>query len=839
MAGLRDLDLYIQHVYPDIDLDPEQKRRVESILNRLLDSDMSDEQIMDQLDYARDSVLERTRVSSGGGGLRNLNFFIKHMLPGLDDDLIAQIDSTSKRLIESRIQKLFDSRLSIEEIMDTLDTVRNSAVAQQVANGRMRATDTVAILGIASFTLAAVVAGALASDKMKKLYERLMDSASEGLSSLKWEDDAPDKDDVIPFYDTGAIDALVTGFNSIRAKVAAYLKENQKKSPDGKIPFYNDDYTTNLIKNLNKFARDAAVYVDSQKPTFDAADFPPPMMFGTRTNTEEQTLPRISKKEARAREAIQTAVNMETVNVTKEKDIPAGNSFLNSDTFGGMLNGIGNLAGISTAAYLHYKSITQPQVGIPFPVFPTFGTATPPVNNAPPVVEATDYTKTASDMFKHAKSMYDMYKEYNNKTTEGVKQNTTEAETPTPEVVTEVETPPPTPEVVTEVETPPPTTEVVTEVETPPQTTEVVTETETLPPTQDVVTDVETLLPTTEVVADVETPQQTAEVEPEAENVDEQPVQTEGSDVDNGVAESVVSDTIISRWMEPSLNRVLAKGLSQSKAGIISPILSSIVASVLASNKSLANATSSVLLESVVAAGLGKIMPTSFATSLAAPFVSALAAAVRVNATIGSVADSTMEAVFLPVFTVLLTGALTPHMGFAMGSVAATMGAKMAYDAAKSTAAVTVDVIKKVEEIRQELKEKEEEQAAKRIKIEQEQPSLRAMVDTPDHILEENIIKNLTQEQTGEESLSRAAPGGSQPSGEEIQRDREISQEIQRDTNLGKAPRVQINSKKRSRESLDLERVFSRDTSLNGLPMSWTSQNIFVRDDDQLRTPIA
>ena len=837
MAGLRDLDLYIQHVYPDIDLDPEQKRRVESILNRLLDSDLSDEQIMDQLDSARDSVLERTRVSSGGGGLRNLNAFIKHMLPDLDDDLIAQIDSTSKRLIESRIQKLFDSRLSIEEIMDTLDTVRNSAVAQQVANGRMRATDAVAILGIASFTLAAVVAGALASDKMKKLYERLMDSASEGLSSLKWEDDAPDKDDVIPFfYDTGAIEALITGFNSVRAKVATYLKEYQKKSPDplGNIPFYNDDYTKKLITNLNKFARDAAVYVNSQKPTFDAADFPPPRMFGTRTDTEEETLPPISKKEARAREAIQTAVNIETVNVTKEKDIPAGNSFLNSDTFGGMLNGIGNLAGISTAAYLHYKSITQPQVEIPFPVFPTFGTATPPVNNPPPVVEATDYTKTASDMFKQAKSVYDIYKEYNNKTTEGVKENISRVNQT--DVAPEAEKAQPAAE--KEAETLPQTTEVVTEVEKPPQTTEVVTETETLPPTPEVVAE-ETLLPTTEVVADVETPQQTAEVEPEAENVEEQPVQNEGSDVDNGVAESVVSDTIISRWMEPNLNRVLAKGLSQSKAGMISPILSSIVASVIASNKSLANATSSVLLESVVAAGLGKIMPTSFATSLAAPFVSALAAAVRVNATVGSVADSTMEAAFLPVFTILLTGALTPHMGFAMGSVAATMGAKMAYDAAKSTAAVTVDVIKKVEEIRQELKKKEEEEAAKRIKIEQEQPSLRAMVETPDHILEENIIKNLTQEQAEEESLSGAAPSGSPPSGEEIQRDRERSQEIQRDTSLGKAPRVQINSKKRSRESLDLERVFSRDTSLNGLPISWSMQNIMVRDDDQLRVPIA
>ena len=186
MAGLRDLDLYIQHMYPDIDvseMDLEQKRFVESKLNRLLDSDLSPEQVMDQLDAVRDRVLERTRVSSGGG-LRNLNVFIKHMLPDFDDDMIAQIDPASKRLIESRIKKLIDSRLSVDEIMDTLDTVRNSAVAQQAGN-RRDVMDTIAIIGIASFTLAAVVAGALASDKMKNLYQQLMNSASDGLSSLE------------------------------------------------------------------------------------------------------------------------------------------------------------------------------------------------------------------------------------------------------------------------------------------------------------------------------------------------------------------------------------------------------------------------------------------------------------------------------------------------------------------------------------------------------------------------------------------------------------------------------------------------------------------------------
>jgi hypothetical protein len=761
----------------------------------------------------------------------DLDLFIEDLIPGISQANIDKITPEHRATMLETIMEImaynYESGKGQEGVLADMDELRAGMAAVRsrkqaelrtgmaageqegaMPGGRM---NVLSMIGLASFTLAAVIAGATASRELKKKYDEIMDDWNARFHvDPSSGDGAPDQKEIIPFY--------------------------------------NNDSTKKLITNLNQFARDAAVYVNSQKPTFSESDFPPPIAFGTLTDTEDETLPPISKKEARAREALLEAVNVSGTKVAQDGEIPVGYSFLNSDTFGGMLNGIGNLAGISTAAYLHYKSITQPQVGIPFPVFPTFGTATAPVNNAAPVVEPTDYFKTASDMFKQAKSMYDIYKEYSNKTTEEVKQNTKinqtdaaqEVEKTMPDVVAEVETPPPTTaEVATEVETPPPTTaDVVAEVETPPPTTaDVVTEVETRPQTTaDVVTEVETPPPTTEVVAEVETQPPTTEVEPEADEVPELPVQTEGSDV---VTESVVSDTIISRLMEPSINRVLAKGLSQSKAGTIAPVLSSIVASVLASNKSLANATSSVLLESVVAAGLGKIMPTSFATTLAAPFVSALAAAIRVNATMGSVADSTMEAAFLPVFTVLLTGALTPHVGFALGSMAATVGARMAYDAAKSTAAVTVDVIKKVEEIREELVKREEEQAAKRIKIEQEQPSLRAMADTPNHILEENIIKNITQEQTEEEGLSSAAPGGPPQSGEEIQRDREISREIQRDRSLGNTPRVQINSKKRSREAIDRERVFSRDTSLNGLPMYWSMQNIFVRDDDQLRTPIA
>jgi len=332
-------------------------------------------------------------------------------------------------------------------------------------------------------------------------------------------------------------------------------------------------------------------------------------------------------------------------------------------------------------------------------------------------------------------------------------------------------------------------------------------------------------------------------------------------------------------------------------------------------------ATSAALLETVVTRGFNKIMPMSFAAKLAPPFIAALKEGARINATMGSVANSAIEAAFLPVMTVLLTGALTPTLGFAMGSVTATVGARFAYDAIKSTAGITLDVMKQIEEIRKELKKEEEERAAKRVemepvgpsleammnmsdevleeniltnlenqtkeskktlpqtqagqtevvkqakeikkeikkeeertpkrmKMEPVEPSLRAMANTPDQVLEENILKNIAGEKksvadtqprpTGEsDGLSAAAAGGPNPSGEETQRDTESSQEIQRDRDRERVPLVEISSKKRPREALYPERVFSRDTSLNGLPISWTMQHIMVRDDDQLRVPIA
>jgi hypothetical protein len=285
--------------------------------------------------------------------------------------------------------------------------------------------------------------------------------------------------------------------------------------------------------------------------------------------------------------------------------------------------------------------------------------------------------------------------------------------------------------------------------------------------------------------------------------------------------------------------------------------------------------------------------------------------------------------------TVLLTGALTPTLGFALGSVTATVGARFAYDAVKSAADVTLDVMQQVEEIRKELKKEEAERAAKRMKMGPIEPSLRTMINMSDDVLVENILTNLENEtneseqepkaevskpeqpppslksmknmsdevlveniltnlenqtkeseqelpqtqaaptatsadrpETAKQDQTRAGrvseperfreiqsePGQVRASESEPERVRAsgsepgVADEVQR-TGTDSVRQGQfstptdtdspVNLKKRRREALYAERVFSRDTSLNGLPVSWSMQNIMVRDDDQLRVPIA
>ena len=75
--------------------------------------------------------------------------------------------------------------------------------------------------------------------------------------------------------------------------------------------------------------------------------------------------------------------------------------------------GLANLAGMSTAAYLHYKSIIQQPIA--FPPLMNFGTFTPPDQRFDnPTV---DRVQLASDFLKTANDFYGMYKQYTNQTT--------------------------------------------------------------------------------------------------------------------------------------------------------------------------------------------------------------------------------------------------------------------------------------------------------------------------------------------------------------------------------------------------------------------------------------
>ena len=175
----------------------------------------------------------------------NLKAFIRYLLPDVDEDVSRNIDPRLTR----RLDKLLEAEgLSVNELIAQLDWTRVNLpeVIHLSKSEMLKASRPIApytepparnrfdfkLLAMASFTLAAVMAGAVASSKMKKRYDDLIDSANAGFPAPEWKDDAPDKDDVIPFYNTDTIDALIRGFNSMRAKAAAYLKEYTKKSTD-------------------------------------------------------------------------------------------------------------------------------------------------------------------------------------------------------------------------------------------------------------------------------------------------------------------------------------------------------------------------------------------------------------------------------------------------------------------------------------------------------------------------------------------------------------------------------------------------------------------------------
>ena len=263
--------------------------------------------------------------------MSNLDLFLRYLLPDLDEDAIQNINPSYRQYIEDRLVDLLeDEGLSVHQAMAKIDRIRDSRLSRQATRGGEPPppVDTKWI-GMASFTLAALVAGTVASQNLKINYNELIDKWNSNFISPERIDDAPDKDNVVPFYNTDSIKKFVDNFNKLAQQTSAYLNQEYK------IP---------------------------------KKDLPPRFEFGTRTDTEAES--GISRKESHARDSLRNVAAAAETQVVQDKN------FFDSSGFGGYMNGIANLAGISTAAYLHYKSIVQQPIG--FPPLMNFGTFAQP-----------------------------------------------------------------------------------------------------------------------------------------------------------------------------------------------------------------------------------------------------------------------------------------------------------------------------------------------------------------------------------------------------------------------------------------------------------------------------
>ena len=139
-----------------------------------------------------------------------------------------------------------------------------------------------------------------------------------------------------------------------------------------------------------------------------------------------------------------------------------------------------------------------------------------------------------------------------------------------------------------------------------------------------------------------------------------------------------------------------------------SPVLSSVLSTIVSSNETLYTATANALLESTVAGMLSKVMPHTQALKVAPVLMDAVSAAIKNNASFETASSEVLEAAILPILAVAATGWLTPYFGFGLSAVIGTAGSRLVYDTAKNVAAATMDVIKKVDEIKREIREAEE-----------------------------------------------------------------------------------------------------------------------------------
>ena len=723
----------------------------------------------------------------------DLNLFIEYLIPGISQAEIDKLEPRHRARIREDLMEVvmadnYNRGAGIEGVIKDLNTARDQLAViragktQSLLDAEAQGANKInplSLIGIASFTIAAVVTATVASSKMKKMYDELMDDLNAGFPAPNWQDDAPDKGDVVPFYNTESIEKIIDGFNALRSKASAYPNDESR---------------------------------------FSKADFPPMVEFGTRTDTEQETA--ISRKEKRAREEIgkveeaaKTYVKQDTADGIHAKP------FFNSDVIDNVAGGLANLAGMSTAAYLHYKSIIQQPIS--FPPLMNFGTFTSPIDQevGNPTV---DRVQLASDFLKTATDFYSMYKQYTNQTTtqKEVEQPPEKAPLPVEEKVPEME--PVTEEV-------PPVEEVLPEKnhlpdETSPPPVEV-------PPVEEVPSILtalpkeDALLP--ELQADEieigEGEEETGEVTVHPA-IDKQIEETEA-------VEPVVSESVITQLIEPHIKNALSKGLSATQVATFSPVLADVISAIISSNETLYTATANALLESTVAGMLSKVMPHTQGLKAAPVLMDAVSAAIKNNASFETASSEVLEAAILPILSVAATGWLTPYFGFGLSAVIGTAGSCLVYDTAKNVAVATMDAIKKVDEIKREIREAEE---AKNKAAEQNAPppvTLQSMQKLPDQVIIEEIEDSLQTTQ----SVKRAMYA---------QEDNTLSDNkhtLVEKTSIGDDIKEELFNNKRRKlpqPSSDTRLVFARNVDLNGMPVSYNRQYVLRRAADELRTPL-
>ena len=276
------------------------------------------------------------------GALRDadVDVFIKSLMPGISDAEIKQFNPENRALIRQGLMDIatdnYNNGLGVQGAIAELQMVRDVLAAADTQRQVVFSAEdqggknvNLRLLGIASFTIIAVMTGLMASGKMKKLYDDFMDDLNTRFPAPEWPDDAPDTGDAIPFYNTETLKKLVGMYNSVSSNALSYLTAENSLEEKG------DEF------------------------------FPAPEW----------------KDDAPDPDNVVQFYNSES--------IAKASAYL-KDGVDKVAEALAKLAGISSEAYVHYKSIIEKQ--LPFPPLLNFGTHTGQRVDNPTVDLAPDFT---------------------------------------------------------------------------------------------------------------------------------------------------------------------------------------------------------------------------------------------------------------------------------------------------------------------------------------------------------------------------------------------------------------------------------------------------------------